>query len=424
MTIGERIAALRRQAGLSQEALGEKLGVSRQSISKWEADANLPEIEKLVSLSRLFGVPVGALLGVEEETPTGEEPPAPLPENGELTDAQLHMVEEIVRRYTQALPAPRARPRWQKILACGLAVALVLWLGSLYRSVERLNDRYAGLTREMAGISTDVAGQIDGIAQRVEDVLKAQNDLTADYSVDLLALDIPGNTATFAFRAVPRRYEENMTARIVVENDGEMFTFGPYLPREQSFSGEFTVPLGNSTAVSVVFENSGVQETQLLYVYSMLYDSLLPPEQEVQCSLKGVRAAAGEPVSLENQVIWCGDLYHTTVHSRPIPMQDGATIIETTVQSARAGLFVDGRLVLWAEPCEAPAQFEALEDDTFYSFPAGSHLVLEEGQVLVPAVVILDNYGREFVQPCAYGLVLEQGVLSAVDVPVPQAWEY
>ena len=58
MTIGERIAALRRQAGLSQEALGEKLGVSRQSISKWEADANLPEIEKLVSLSRLFGVPV------------------------------------------------------------------------------------------------------------------------------------------------------------------------------------------------------------------------------------------------------------------------------------------------------------------------------------------------------------------------------
>lgn len=52
MTIGERIAFERKELGLSQGALGERMGVSRQSIYKWEPDAALPEIEKLVKLSR------------------------------------------------------------------------------------------------------------------------------------------------------------------------------------------------------------------------------------------------------------------------------------------------------------------------------------------------------------------------------------
>ena len=67
-TTGQRIAAKRKELGLSQEALGEKLGVSRQSIYKWESDTSLPEIEKLISLSRLFSVSVGWLLGVEENS--------------------------------------------------------------------------------------------------------------------------------------------------------------------------------------------------------------------------------------------------------------------------------------------------------------------------------------------------------------------
>ena len=64
MSIGERIAQKRKEMGLSQEALGEKLCVSRQAIYKWEADATLPEIEKLVALAKLFDVPVISVLGV------------------------------------------------------------------------------------------------------------------------------------------------------------------------------------------------------------------------------------------------------------------------------------------------------------------------------------------------------------------------
>lgn len=52
--------------GLSQEGLGERLGVSRQAIYKWESDTSLPEIDKLITLSKIFSLPVGWLLGVEQ----------------------------------------------------------------------------------------------------------------------------------------------------------------------------------------------------------------------------------------------------------------------------------------------------------------------------------------------------------------------
>lgn len=69
MTLGQRIQELRRGLGLSQEELGERMGVSRQAISKWEGDQTIPELDKLIALSKLFGLTVGQLLGVEQPVP-------------------------------------------------------------------------------------------------------------------------------------------------------------------------------------------------------------------------------------------------------------------------------------------------------------------------------------------------------------------
>ena len=51
MGFSEKLAALRRREGLSQERLADRLGVTRQSVSKWEGGAAMPELEKLVALS-------------------------------------------------------------------------------------------------------------------------------------------------------------------------------------------------------------------------------------------------------------------------------------------------------------------------------------------------------------------------------------
>lgn len=75
MTLGQRIQELRKSKGLSQEQLGELLGVSRQAVSRWEMDGAVPEVDKLISLSRVFSVDLNDLLQVERQ---GEQPsPAP-----------------------------------------------------------------------------------------------------------------------------------------------------------------------------------------------------------------------------------------------------------------------------------------------------------------------------------------------------------
>jgi len=60
--MGERIQGLRVKAGLSQEVLAERLGVTRQSVSKWELGQAVPDVDKLVQLARLFGVTTDWLL--------------------------------------------------------------------------------------------------------------------------------------------------------------------------------------------------------------------------------------------------------------------------------------------------------------------------------------------------------------------------
>lgn len=67
MKLADKIQLLRKQNGYSQEQLAETCNVSRQSISKWEADIALPEIEKLLTLSKLFRVSTDILLKDELE---------------------------------------------------------------------------------------------------------------------------------------------------------------------------------------------------------------------------------------------------------------------------------------------------------------------------------------------------------------------
>lgn len=62
MTVGEKIANLRKEKNLSQLQLAEQLGVSRQAISKWESGTAMPGIDNVIVLSCFFGVTIDFLL--------------------------------------------------------------------------------------------------------------------------------------------------------------------------------------------------------------------------------------------------------------------------------------------------------------------------------------------------------------------------
>ena len=80
MTLGENIKEQRTAHGLSQETLAQEMGVSRQAVTKWEADQSAPSSEKLIALAKLFRVSLDELVGneVTRGEPSQSKQPNPI----------------------------------------------------------------------------------------------------------------------------------------------------------------------------------------------------------------------------------------------------------------------------------------------------------------------------------------------------------
>lgn len=94
MTFSDKLIALRKKAGWSQEELAERLNVSRQSVSKWESTQSMPDIDKILQLSSLFSVTTDCLLkDTQDDTqPAAAQTPSPLP-RVTLTQAEDYLTK-------------------------------------------------------------------------------------------------------------------------------------------------------------------------------------------------------------------------------------------------------------------------------------------------------------------------------------------
>lgn len=416
MTIGQRIAQKRKELGLSQEALGSKLGVSRQSIYKWEADSALPEVDKLIALSRLFGVSVGWLLGVEEPP---EADAAPAETGGGLTEAQLKMVEEIAGRYIAAQPSPRKRRRWPWVLA---AAALCLVLFHLFDRLDRMNGQYVNLQNSLYRVESSVYGQIGSLSNRVEEILKAQNSLVADCGVELEAVDLAANTVTFSAYAVPKTYVEGMAVEFLAENGetasdrlGSVGEEGP----NQRFSATLSIPLTDHITLSALLvPPDGTRQTQLLDQFEGLYSDSLP-QVEVNSDLMWM--------DLEDSTLVLNASSHGRyVYIREVTPADAS--LPAAVANIRVGLFKNQKLAAWAEPCEKPDSFYGFEEFDFYQLPE-LRLSLTPADTVQVAAVVTDIYGRVTVSQDVPYILDESGDAltwpdSSETDPDPAHWQY
>ena len=103
MKLNDKIYELRKKEGLSQEALAEKLGVSRQSVSKWETGEATPEVGKLLALSKLFGVTTDYLLDDEAEEEKEAEMPSSSFEVTSVNEAPTKKSKNSARKLLIAL---------------------------------------------------------------------------------------------------------------------------------------------------------------------------------------------------------------------------------------------------------------------------------------------------------------------------------
>ena len=236
-TLGRRIQEGRKSAGLSQEALGERLGVSRQAVSKWEADGAVPELENLIAMSRLFGVPVGVLLGVEE------------PESGPLSERELAAAETVAAQYEAARRKTNGRRKSAALLGGGVLCALLLagaaglWnrLGAMERRLDQLQSQVNSLPGPVYVQSPATGGE-------------ESDSLLADHSCVMTGFDPEAETVTLRVTAQPRERTAATTAQFTARlSDGRQLTADGVLEGDLYTAEGWTVPMDREIRLSVSF---------------------------------------------------------------------------------------------------------------------------------------------------------------------------
>lgn len=128
MTFGEKLQSLRQKAGMSQDALAEKLNVSRQAVSRWERDETMPETEKVVLIADLFGVTTDYLL---RQTEKKAAPHPPVEPKKDWIDKLAYLVKTKGYLAGWLLIAWGALDLigvlWMVLMALGIGVGSLFW---------------------------------------------------------------------------------------------------------------------------------------------------------------------------------------------------------------------------------------------------------------------------------------------------------
>lgn len=404
-TLGRRIQEGRRAAGLSQESLGERLGVSRQAVSKWESDASVPDLENLIAMSRIFGVTIGALLGVEPETaeePSAEEAPEAsggesgdaAPDKG-LTDRELAAVEAIVQKYLEAA----RRPRWsrrRKVLA-GAAICAVLALAvcALSSSFFSLENRLDQVQSQVYGIERSVGNQIGSLTGQISGLLAEQNSLISGYDIRVTDYDLEQQMWYLAATVTPKEYtadtvvtftartDTGATASAQARNEGGVFTAENWAVPMASMPARTDegVPLDNGgVQISVSLTGGGTIRTQTLeeYLYLDLTDYRLEVDGRWETKWASGQLTLGNlDLKIENNT------------ELPVALAD-----------AELALFCHGEEEpLWSAPLEDAVELWRRQGYVQMYVPVEadvSPVRMNTGDALLAAVHVTDDHGQDY----------------------------
>lgn len=208
MTLGENIQAARKSKGLSQEALAEQVGVSRQALGKWEKDTALPSLDNLRALAAVLDVSVDALLGTAQPDGT-PEPTLTLDNLRALLDARD--------------AEKRRRSRARGGAAAGAVLLLLAGLiGMAYqyaRQVQVLQAGYTGMQAQFSQTQSELSARIEELQAAVR-----QGEATVlDWNwqpTDRVVHDLDGSWVPVTVEVTPRTDSDGMTGQLVVAHRG------------------------------------------------------------------------------------------------------------------------------------------------------------------------------------------------------------
>ncbi len=208
MTIGEKIVKLRKQRDMSQEAFSERLGVSRQAVSKWENNTAQPTNENLAQIAKLFDVSISSLL--DDEFVNTSASGTDFTEKTPLSPPDIKKEEKSFRR---------------GVLLQGIAI-IILGITNIIQGymLGGMKNDIAELRRKEIDYSF-LQSQINSLQSQIVYIPQTNSEPEfTDYQHKVIKYSRDTNTATVKFSVVPKDYTKDTVAQIVIKSDGHDYS--------------------------------------------------------------------------------------------------------------------------------------------------------------------------------------------------------
>lgn len=277
MELYEKLYELRRASGMSQEELAEKLGVSRQAVSKWESGATQPELSKLIELSKLYSVSVDELLSLEHAKPEQDAAESPVQSNAEKAPAEKLSFRDFCIQHKKIIGGAAV---------AAMALAALIAVGVHYNNrINTLSTQVNDLRSQLYNVQNNLSNQIAGISNNVSDILARESSLISQYSYEVKSVNLKKQECTLAFSLLPKTISENTIVNIGVIDHGNSSPLDSYRPgysadlTQDGFGylhGSVTVPLSDELGVNVNFMTNGETQSQELDTISNLKSQYQP----------------------------------------------------------------------------------------------------------------------------------------------------
>lgn len=412
MTLGQRIQELRKQAGLSQEGLGEALGVSRQAVSKWEGDNGIPELDTLIAMSKLFGVTIGQLLGVEEPEEAPEAPAEGLDEE---------RVEAILRRYVEESEGRQNRTRgpgrtWAALAGCALAalfIVVFVQIGGMKNTIRNLEDQLSFLELSLVNVRSEISGLAGDIREEISGALEESDEIISSFDHEVTGFDPEGGTVDLRLGATLKNYTAGSMAQFVLSWETVDGAKGQTVSEPVAgpdFGAVVTLPMNYRTDVSVrvILPDGSMREQVVGPIHSGMHPDdfvletthifgtlLLEREGSAWGGGVALTTARGEYIELairgnSNGMVW------------PVAASVKYEITAGPVGDKSEETF---DLVITEEK-EGVWRLERPSDQ-------GEYWTVARGVAIRGTLTVTDNYGREFVF-CQEGYINPGGTWSSL----------
>lgn len=281
MELYEKLYELRRASGMSQEELAEKLaeklGVSRQAVSKWESGATQPELSKLIELSKLYSVSVDELLSLEHAKPEQDAAESPVQSNAEKAPVEKLSFRDFCIQHKKIIGGAAV---------AAVALAALIAVGVHYNNrINSLSMQVNDLLSQLYNVQNNLSNQIAGISNNVSDILARESSLISQYSYEVKSVNLKKQECTLAFSLLPKTISENTIVNIGVIDHGNSSPLDSYRPgysadlTQDGFGylhGSVTVPLSDELGVNVNFMTNGETQSQELDTISNLKSQYQP----------------------------------------------------------------------------------------------------------------------------------------------------